>query len=93
MFQSLDTTNFWQTNLTSFMEEKVKKEMDNRSLIFATKDDIANLKADIANVKTDVANVKAEVANVKADIIKWMFVFWIGQFAATFGFILLFLKK
>lgn len=25
--------------------------------------------------------VKAEISSVKADIIKWMFVFWIGQIA------------
>ncbi len=30
---------------------------------------------------------------VEADIFKWMVIFWIGQIAATFGFILLFLKK
>ena len=36
---------------------------------------------------------KIDLANTKTDVIKWMFVFWIGQVAATFGFILLFLKK
>ena len=36
---------------------------------------------------------KADLADTKADIIKWMFVFWIGQVAVTFGLILIFLKK
>jgi len=36
---------------------------------------------------------KEDVANTRTDMIKWMFIFWIGQIAATFGFILLFLKK
>ncbi len=36
---------------------------------------------------------KVDLANTKADIIKWMFVFWIGQVAVTFGLILIFLKK
>jgi hypothetical protein len=58
--------------LTSFIEEKVKEETDNKTQTLATKED---------------------VANAKADTIKWMFIFWIGQMAATFGFILLFLKK
>ena len=29
--------------------------------------------------------VKAEISQVKADIIKWMFVFWIGQIAVITG--------
>jgi len=36
---------------------------------------------------------KDEVAHTKVDLVRWMFIFWIGQIAATFGFILLFLKK
>jgi len=36
---------------------------------------------------------KADLADTKADIIKWMFIFWIGQVAVTFGLILIFLKK
>lgn len=36
---------------------------------------------------------KEDLVNTKAEIIKWMFIFWVGQIAVTFGFILLFLKK
>jgi hypothetical protein len=36
---------------------------------------------------------KKELAETKSDLIKWMFIFWVGQAAVTFGFILLFLKK
>jgi hypothetical protein len=36
---------------------------------------------------------KADLADVKADIIKWMFIFWIGQLGATIAIILLFIKK
>jgi hypothetical protein len=36
--------------------------------------------------------VGGKIAEAKAELIKWMFIFWIGQVAATFGFILLFLK-
>lgn len=73
-------------NLTTFIEEKVKEEFDNKAEIWATK-------KDIADVKKDIADVREYIANTKADLIKWMFIFWIGQVAATFGFILLFLKK
>jgi hypothetical protein len=43
--------------------------------------------------KTNSLATKEDVVNVKADMIKWMFIFWIGQIAATFGFIILYLKK
>lgn len=59
-------------SLTSFIEEKIKQDIENKTMILATKED---------------------VANAKAETIKWMFIFWIGQVIATFGFILLFLKK
>lgn len=59
-------------NLTTFIAEKIKDELENKTQIFATKKDLAS---------------------TKADLIKWMFIFWIGQVIATFGFILLYLKK
>ena len=72
--------------LTSFIEEKIKEEFVDHSKILATKEDISKL-------KEDILEVRAMVANSKAEIIKWMFIFWIGQATVTFGFILLFLKK
>jgi len=30
---------------------------------------------------------KEDIANAKAEIIKWMFIFWIGQFASIVGII------
>jgi hypothetical protein len=53
--------------------------MENKSQILATKEDISLL------------NLKIEQS--KAETIKWMFIFWVGQVVATFGFILLFLNK
>ncbi|HTD42149.1 MAG TPA: hypothetical protein VK671_16080 [Mucilaginibacter sp.] len=43
--------------------------------------------------KDDIANVRKEIGEVKADMIKWMFIFWIGQVAATLAIILVFIKK
>jgi len=63
-------------NLTTFIEEKIKCEVDTKVSILATKEDLAR-----------------ESGNIRADMIKWMFVFWVGQALTTFGLILLFLKK
>jgi DNA polymerase III delta prime subunit len=43
--------------------------------------------------KDDLANVRKEASENKADIIKWMFVFWVGQLGAMLAIMLLFLKK
>ncbi|NII29134.1 hypothetical protein HB364_28910 [Pseudoflavitalea sp. X16] len=36
---------------------------------------------------------KEDLSSTRVEIVRWMFIFWVGQIAATFGFILLFLKK
>lgn len=59
-------------NLTTYIEKKIKEEVEDKTKILAT---------------------KADLAENKTEIIKWMFVFWIGQVAATFGVILLYLNK
>jgi len=46
--------------------------------------------------KKDLFQVKAEleitIEKVRADMIKWMFIFWVGQVSVTVGLILLFIK-
>jgi hypothetical protein len=43
--------------------------------------------------KEDIANVRKEASENKSETIKWMFIFWIGQVAATLTIITLYLKK
>ncbi|HUH32409.1 MAG TPA: hypothetical protein VLZ28_00565 [Daejeonella sp.] len=66
-------------NLTQYIESKIKEEVQDTSKVLAT--------------RQDISDVKEAMAHNKADVIKWMFVFWIGQTAVTFGFILLFLNN
>src|SRR5690349_13002531 len=76
-------------NLATFIEEKIKCEVDTKTSILATKEDVANSKAELAR---DIGITNTKIETSKAELIKWMFVFWIGQVITTFGFILLFLK-
>ena len=59
-------------NRTTYIEEKIRDEYNNKSQLLAT---------------------KVDLANTKADIIKWVFIFWLGQIGVTFGFMSYFLKK
>jgi hypothetical protein len=70
-------------NLTTFIEEKIKCEVDTKTSILATKEDLAR--------EIGITNTKIETS--KAELLKWMFVFWVSQVVTTFGFILLFIKK
>jgi hypothetical protein len=77
-------------NLTTFIEEKIKCEVDTKTSILATKEDVARAETKIETSKTDLIK---DAANNRAEMIKWMFVFWAGQMLAMFGLIVLFLKK
>jgi hypothetical protein len=62
-----------------YIDNKTERSVEATIKTLATKDDISNL--------------RKELGEVKADIIKWMFIFWIGQVGATLAIVLLFLKK
>jgi hypothetical protein len=76
------------TQLYSILSEKVGKESAETLTDYIE----AKIKSDL-EVKSSFLATKQDVAETKAEIIKWMFIFWVGQVLATFGFILLFLKK
>jgi hypothetical protein len=73
-------------NLTVYIEEKIKDEVKTQSNTLATKEDIGL-------VKQDIAALDVKFSEKTTEMIKWMFIFWVGQVVVTFGFILLFLKK
>lgn len=70
-------------NLTSYIENKIKIEFQDNLNVLATREDLALLKGELKN----------DISNSRVETIKWMFIFWVGQVVATFGFILLFLKN
>lgn len=57
--------------------------MENKLTLLATKQDL----------KDEVHRLEVMMSENKSETIKWMFIFWISQFAAMFGFLLLFVKK
>ena len=65
------------------VEAKVEKAFDQKKDVLATKADIANLRGEL----------KADIASTKAEIIKWMFIFWIGQLASFVAIAMLIFRK
>jgi hypothetical protein len=41
----------------------------------------------------EAGKLRAELHGLRADIIRWMFIFWIGQAATVIGFLLPFLNR
>jgi hypothetical protein len=70
-------------NLTVYIQDKIKDELEAQSNVLATKQDLASLELKLSE----------KIGDTRTEMIKWMFIFWVGQIAVTFGFILLFLKK
>ena len=65
--------------LVEYIEAKVEKGLDEKKDILATKQDMAHLE------------IKLE--KTRADLIKWMFLFWIGQLASLTAILQMFFRK
>ena len=80
-----------------YIDNKTERSVEATIKTLATKDDLVILRKDMANefatVRNEMANVKYELSNKIGDSVKWMFIFWIGQVAATLAIVFLFLKK
>ena len=59
--------------ILEYIDEKTEKKYEEKKDILATKEDITNL--------------RVEMREIKADMIKWMFIFWIGQLVAIIAII------
>lgn len=90
--------------LVEYIEAKVSKELEEKKDILATKEDInalkedinalrAETKEDINGLKIEIEKVRTEMEKTRADIIKWMFLFWIGQVASLFAILQIFFRK
>jgi hypothetical protein len=77
-----------QTKLYEQLLPKLGKEATESLITFSE----SKTKSEVENTCKHLAS-REDLANTKSDLIKWMFVFWIGQVIATFAFILLFLRK
>ena len=76
--------------LVSFVDSKIRDNNEANLKILATKEDIYALKEDIAKLE---GRLDVKIGDVKAEMIKWMFIFWMGQVAITVGLIMVYLKK
>ncbi|MBI3585090.1 MAG: hypothetical protein HY096_14230 [Nitrospinae bacterium] len=65
-------------------EEVAKIRVEIASLRTELKSETASLRTEL---KSETASLKTEMALFKAEIIKWMFLFWVGQLVIIAGMI------
>ena len=66
---------FGEKEATTFVtayDEKIEKRFEDAKDVLSSKKDLADLKTELVE----------KIANNLSDIIKWMFIFWIGQLAS-----------
>ena len=63
--------------ILEYIDEKTEKKYEEKKDILATKEDISKLREEL----------RVEMREIKADMIKWMFIFWIGQLVAIIAII------
>jgi hypothetical protein len=71
-----------EADAISFVKE-IELVVDNKFEI--QKDNLAS--------KIDINNMRVEMKDQKSEIIKWMFIFWASQIAATIGFIMMYIRN
>ena len=64
------------------LERRVDKKFEENKSILATKEDLARLEG----------RIDAKISETKAELIKWMFIFWIGQLASFIAIAKFFLQ-
>ena len=64
------------------LENKVERKFDEAKQTLATKEDLAKVEG----------RLETKLAETKSEIIKWMFIFWMGQVAVIAGLLAYFLN-
>ena len=68
--------------LVEFVELKIDNKFEDNMDQLATKRDLQEVRAEL----------ELKIEKVRSDLIKWMFIFWIGQVSVTIALIMLFFK-
>jgi len=91
--QAVDKT---KEDVIALVEEKFERRLTEEisKLRVELKQDIASHIASLrAELKEDIASLRVEMHSLRADLIRWMFLFWVGQLAAMLGILWLVLRR
>jgi hypothetical protein len=69
-------------SLVEYIEIQVKDKLEENMTAYATK----------ADLKEAGHRLEIKIEKVRSDLIKWMFIFWVGQVSITIALFVLFLR-
>jgi hypothetical protein len=72
-------------SLIAFVEFKSEKKFEEKKDTLTTKEDIRRLEG-------ICSGLEVKIESVRSDILRWMFLFWMGQFAALIAVLQIFFK-
>ena len=75
-------------DVLSFVEEKFERRLSEE--LGKVND---RLTTELGKINVEFAKVRQEMAEMKADLIRWMFIFWVGQLGAILGILFTFFRK
>jgi hypothetical protein len=80
-----------KSDTLTFVEEKFERRLSEK--IGEVKTEIAETKVElitlISQTKTELMT---QIANIRSELIKWMFIFWVGQLGMIIGILFAFFK-
>ena len=65
--------------LVEYIEMHVQDKIEENMTAYATK----------ADLKEEVHKLELKIEKVRSDLIKWMFIFWVGQVSVTIALLML----
>ena len=78
------------------VEEKFERRLTEEiaKLRIEFRDEIAKLRVELHNtIVTGDSALRVEMARMRADLMRWMFIFWLGQLATLIGIALAFFRR
>ncbi|MBI4691566.1 MAG: hypothetical protein HY754_15080 [Nitrospirae bacterium] len=71
------------------IDEAIEADTERKKEILVTKED---LHSEVSKLEKEIARLEIKIESTKSEIIKWMFIFWLGQIVVLSGIIFAMLK-
>jgi hypothetical protein len=81
-----------KTDVLGFVEEKFERRLSEEVAKFERRLSEEVAKFD-RRLSEEVARLDVKISEVKADLIRWMFIFWVGQLGAILGILFAFFRR
>ena len=80
----IEDNNLHQAKSFAAREDLAKLDTKSSSMETALKQEMLRIEA---TLRLDVSKLETKLADTKSELLRWMFVFWVGQVAATIAIV------